>query len=457
MAVLKCKSCGGPLDANEGSKIVECSYCGLKQTIPQMDDEFILQMFNQANELRRQFDFDGAKSFLQAVVSRYPEDAEAYWQICLCKYGIMYVEDQLTGKQIPTFYRMIPQSILSDPDYLKAKTLAGATGWKYEEEALKIEKLQKKILELTGNETPYDIFICYKKSDVDTGRQTEDSKIAGQIYMKLLETGYRVFWSERSLPAGSEYEPYIYAALTTAKVMLILGTDKRYFDATWVKNEWVRYLDMMAKDPKKTIITCYKNIDPEDIPVKLRSLQALNMGDMLFSSDLLDRIQKKLPRHKETSNGYGSYQAEPQKPAYSYGQQDIHPNSGAYLNGPNVNQPQNNSTHQNPNRSYQQPKPTPSKPSSDVNAFAPTYDMDTKPVVVSGSTKSKIIAAFLAAFFGTYALQDFYLGYTKKGIRKILSLVLIVPAIFNWLQGWSDAIQILTGGIRTDAKGNPLR
>ena len=34
MAMFKCKMCGGDLDVNEEIKVVECEYCGTKQTIP---------------------------------------------------------------------------------------------------------------------------------------------------------------------------------------------------------------------------------------------------------------------------------------------------------------------------------------------------------------------------------------------------------------------------------------
>lgn len=338
MAILKCKACGAPLNLEEGQKIVECSHCDLQQTIPQMDDEFKLQMFNQANDLRRQFDFDSAKSFLQAVASRYPEEAEAYWGICLCKYGIMYVEDQQTGAQIPTFYRMIPQSILSDEDYIKACKHAGASSWKYEEEAQKIDKLQKKILQLSNSEEPYDIFICYKKTDIDTGAQTQDSKISSQLYTMLIENNYRVFWAERTLPAGCEYEPYIYSALSTAKIMLVLSSDQRYFEATWVKNEWIRFLDMMKNDLSKTLITCYQNMSAENIPSNLRSLQALDMSSTLFSHDLLEHIQRKLPKKKKEMdtemllNAFKSFQATSQKSeAPSLHNREIALTNGVYL------------------------------------------------------------------------------------------------------------------------------
>ena len=351
MAILKCKACGAPLNVEQGQTIVQCAYCDLQQTIPQMDDDFKLQMFNQANDLRMQFDFDSAKSFYQAVVSRYPQEAEAYWGICLCKYGIMYVEDQQTLAQIPTFYRMIPQSILSDEDYLRACKHAGAAAWKYEEEAQKIDKLQKKILQLNSTEEPYDVFICYKKTDIDTPALTRDSRIAGDLYTMLIENGYRVFWADRSLPGGCEYEPYIYSALSTAKIMLVLSSDTRYFEATWVKNEWIRFLDMMKHDSSKTLITCYQNMPAEAIPAQLRSLQALNMGSTLFSHDLLDHIQRKLPKKKSSEmdtemlfNAFKSWSAtqqqqqqqQQQQPyrapaAPARGQQELALSGGVYL------------------------------------------------------------------------------------------------------------------------------
>lgn len=340
MAVLKCKACGAPLNVEQGQTIVECSYCDLQQTIPKVDDEFKLQLFNKANDLRRQFDFDGAKSFLQAVIAQFPEEAEAYWSICLCKYGIMYVEDQQTLAQIPTFYRMIPQSILSDEDYLKACKYAGISAWKYEEEAQKIDKLQKKIMQLSSAEDPYDIFICYKKTDIDTGAQTQDSKISSQLYTMLIENNYRVFWAERTLPPGCEYEPYIYSALSTAKVMLVLSSNPQYFEATWVKNEWIRFLDMMKRDSSKTLITCYQNMTAESIPANLRSLQALDMSSTLFSHDLLGYIKRKLPKNKKEMDTemllkvFKSFQEtnQPQQPtAPSLNNREIELSNGVYL------------------------------------------------------------------------------------------------------------------------------
>lgn len=39
MAVFKCKMCGASLDVAPGTTVVECDYCGTKQTLPRLDDD----------------------------------------------------------------------------------------------------------------------------------------------------------------------------------------------------------------------------------------------------------------------------------------------------------------------------------------------------------------------------------------------------------------------------------
>ena len=43
--------------------------------------------------------------------------------------------------------------------------------------------------------------------------------------------------------------------------MLVFGTGFEYFNAAWVKNEWSRFLKLMAQDKNKHLIPCYKNIE----------------------------------------------------------------------------------------------------------------------------------------------------------------------------------------------------
>lgn len=299
MSVLKCKICGGQLQVETGKSTAQCKYCDSVQTIPKLDSEEKIKLFEKATELRLRCEFDQAAGVFQNIVTQFPDEAEAYWGLCLCKYGIEYVDDPMTLKKIITCHRTERQSIFADKNYLMACQYSAAASWKYQEEALKIDELQKKILDISLSEKPYDIFICYKEVDDATGIRTDDSVSAQDIYTELVKNGYRVFYARVSLrgKAGTEYEPYIYSALTSAKIMLVLGSKKEYFNAVWLKNEWSRYLDMMKND-RKVIIPCYENIIPEDLPVQLKLFQALDMGSKIFFRDLLNSIERIVPKKR---------------------------------------------------------------------------------------------------------------------------------------------------------------
>lgn len=53
LTILKCKMCGGELEIPEEASICECEYCGSKQTIPTVDDEKIMKLYDRANWLRK--------------------------------------------------------------------------------------------------------------------------------------------------------------------------------------------------------------------------------------------------------------------------------------------------------------------------------------------------------------------------------------------------------------------
>ena len=298
MAVIKCKMCGGDLVIEPGATVAECEYCGTKQTIPNQDDEKKLTLFARANRLRMGCEFDKAAGIYESIVADFPQEAEAYWGLVLCKYGIEYVDDPATGKKIPTCHRSSFDSIPENSDFEQAQEDADVVARKvYREEAKQIEEIRKGIIEVSGKEEPYDIFICYKETDENGGR-TVDSVIAQDVYDALTEKGYRVFFSRITLEdkLGQEYEPYIFAALNSAKIMLAFGTDYEYYNAVWVKNEWSRYLKLMAKDKTKHLIPCYKGIDAYDMPKEFAKLQAQDMGKVGAIQDLMRGIEKLLPR-----------------------------------------------------------------------------------------------------------------------------------------------------------------
>ena len=298
MAVIKCKMCGGDLNIIPGETVAECEYCGSRQTVPTTNNEKKLTLFARANRLRAGCEFDKAAGIYESIVADFLEEAEAYWGLVLCKYGIEYVDDPATGKKIPTCHRSSFDSILEDSDFDQACENADAVARKvYREEAKQIEELRKGIIAVSANEQPYDIFICYKETD-ENGDRTLDSVLAQDVYDALTDKGYRVFFSRITLEdkLGTEYEPYIFAALNSAKIMLAVGTDYEYYNAVWVKNEWSRYLKLMASDKSKHLIPCYKGIDAYDMPREFAKLQAQDLGKMGAIQDILRGIEKLLPK-----------------------------------------------------------------------------------------------------------------------------------------------------------------
>ena len=300
MSVLKCKMCGAVLPESKDS-VVECEYCGTRQTLPRMASEKCKELFERANSYRQQKDFDSAASVYNDIVGEFPNEPEAYWGLCLCKYGIEYVVDPKSGRRIPTCHRTQFKSIIDSNDYKLAIEKADAEARVvYENEAKAIDSIQKGILEISSKEEPFDVFICYKETD-DMGRRTQDSVIAQKIYDELTRDGLRVFFARVTLEdkLGEKYEPYIFAALNSSKVMLVVGTKPEHFNAVWVKNEWSRYLELAANDSKKKIYPCYYEMSPYALPNEFRGLQSQDCDKLGFEQDLLRGIRKLIPKKTE--------------------------------------------------------------------------------------------------------------------------------------------------------------
>lgn len=309
MSTLKCKMCGGTLEINENETTATCEYCGTEQTIPKITDDVIGNLFNRANTLRLKSEFDKAEEIYNKIVGLDNTQSEAYWGIILCKYGIEYVEDPTTYKRVPTCHRTSYDAITADEDYKLAIQYADISQKIiYEAEAKAIDEIQKGILTISQNEKPYDVFICYKETD-ESGKRTQDSVLANDIYHQLTQEGFKVFYAAITLEdkLGQEYEPYIFAALNSAKVMLVIGSKPEYFTAVWVKNEWSRYLKLMKADRSKLLIPCYKDMDAYELPEEFAHLQAQDMGKIGFINDIVRGIKKVInkdepkPAVKETA------------------------------------------------------------------------------------------------------------------------------------------------------------
>jgi len=293
MAVFKCKMCGGELEIVPGSSTAECEYCGSKQTLPRVSDDRLAALYERANDLRMSHEFDKAIETYEKIIEENPTDADAYWSMVLCRYGIQYVEETTSGTRKPTINRVQKVSIFEDVDYKSAiKYADAAQDLIYQEEAEKIDRILQKYLQISRKDPPYDVFICYKQTDTD-GEPTEDSGYARQIDHRL-KNDFKVFFAPVTLKdkLGEEFEPHIFAAIHSAKVMVVIGTKPEYVNAPWVKNEWSRFLAATKDDYNRLLIPVYKGMRPEEFPEEFRYAQAQDMSQMGFMWDLVDCIKR---------------------------------------------------------------------------------------------------------------------------------------------------------------------
>ena len=305
MIALKCKMCGGDLSVSPGASVGTCQYCGTTMTLPVTGSMQVADQFNRASGLRQGDEFDRASEVYLRLLEANPRDAEAHWGMVLCRFGITYVEDPKTGRRLPTCNRVRFGSILEDEDYLQAITWAdGEAKAVYQAEAEAIAAIQREFLDISAREEPFDVFLCYKEKD-GQGERTPDSVLAQELYYELTEKGYRVFFSRLTLEGklGISYEPYIFAALRSARVMVVVTTRAEYVNAPWVKNEWSRYLALIRQGEDKVLIPAYRDMDPYTLPEELASLQAQDMGKLGFMQDLLEGIHKFLRREPDDGGG----------------------------------------------------------------------------------------------------------------------------------------------------------
>lgn len=295
----KCLTCGGDIILSEDGKHGECSYCHRRYEYESglTDDKSIID-YEQATEYWHTFKFADAKRKFLEVANANPEFPEAWWGAFVSEYGIEFVTNKFGG-QTPTCHRAHTISVFDDENYKKAiETADDETKETFHSLGEKIETIRKGIIEKSNAGEIYDIFICFKATEVDDERRkTMDYDLGREIYSTLNKEGYRVFFAPETLLqiAEQEYEPHIYRALSTAKVMLLLCSDNREIESAWVKNEWSRFLDI--HNGQGLIPICgnkFESYSPNSLPEDLRKLNAIEYNGRLFEQ-LLTKVHAYFP------------------------------------------------------------------------------------------------------------------------------------------------------------------
>ena len=285
---LSCQCCGAPLKL--GNSVCTCDYCGTTNIVSGSTGKYI-DLLNRANKLRQQCEFDRAFRVYDEILAENGSYVDVLWAQTLCEYGIEYVQDPTSGKYMPTLHRIKDESILNSESFTEAVSMADdAQKEELKNAAMEIAKIQDDYLNIAAGEKPYDVFICYKETDEETGERTADSDIALKLYEKLVSYGLKVFFSRITLQdkLGVNYEPYIFAALKSATVMTVIGTKPEYFSAVWVRNEWSRFYKLRELNDRKLMLFACNDVD--DLPPVFRQKQA----QLLTEPDAIENMAENI-------------------------------------------------------------------------------------------------------------------------------------------------------------------
>lgn len=286
----RCALCGGTVVPNQDGQTGKCEYCKTLGPLPKDRSEELQNAMNRANDFRLACDFDRAIDEYEKVLSGFSNEPEAHWGMLLSKYGVEYVQDEKThsysSKKL-TLHRLSTISIFDDVDY--NATINNASSFakiSYQQKAKEIDDTLKSALIEVKEQQPYDVFLCYKEVDEQTGTRTDDSYFVHDLYNELTSNGYKVFFAPKTLGAGV-FESKIYAALVSARTMIVFGSKAEYFNAVWVKNEWKRFLEMKRRGENKEIIPVFRNASADILPVDLAGENALTANTIDFLPRLL--------------------------------------------------------------------------------------------------------------------------------------------------------------------------
>lgn len=298
MAAFLCRVCGGALELISGESLCRCPHCGTMQSVPLLDSEEKTELCRRAEQLRREFRYDKAMALYERLIRLSPADADLYWALTLCRFGA-----ELSADGGMLLNRICAHSVLSDEDYKLALKFADDEARAVmERQAEQIDIARRSGLELAGN-ADYDVYLCAREAD-ENGRRALDSVIAAELYKRLCAEGFKVFFPQKSLEDefGGAWEPHIFAALSSAAVMIVVGTSAESFDEVWVRNAWSRF--------SRAIIPVVSNVPPgglsETLPEELAGLQVLDMSRLGAENDLIGAIRALTGKKPEAPEAPGA-------------------------------------------------------------------------------------------------------------------------------------------------------
>ena len=299
MTLHECYNCGAPLDITAAKNgVITCSFCGSVYTLPKDgQSDAVVRLISAGQTALDLCRFDDALTAFTKAIELDGSEPEAYWGRALARNRVQYLRDTVNNRLQPICHKVTDEKFTADPDCRKALNLAtpeqrAAYGKKAEE----IDYIRREFYALKKSGLTYDSFICVKVTD-ENGNPTRDSLDATRLYMELQRNGYKPFFSEYETGSrtGADYEALILYALHAAPCLIVVCSDEKYLETKWVRNEYTRYIAMLADEEKErdSVTIAYKGKVIEKLPGIRGKIQGIDLAEVAA----IDRIRAFIDSH----------------------------------------------------------------------------------------------------------------------------------------------------------------
>ncbi len=301
-----CKYCGAPLNVREAvGGTVRCVYCNNVQTLPKGDvSPAALSFLRMGEHDLDTCKFDEAYTAYQKAAELDKEEPEAYFGMALAAFRVQYLKDEVNEHLQPICHEMTEETFSENGDFRCALALSAPEQHaEYVRRAEEIDYIRREFRRLEKEGVDYDCFLCAKVTDDETKSPTEDGKDADYIYRLLQNKGYRPFYSERELRrvTGADYEARILYALYRSECMLVVCRDEKYLKTKWVKNEYARFLSLLADEEKEedAIALVFYGKPVEKLPGRKGRLQGIDFSLREADGKIAEFVEKHTPEARK--------------------------------------------------------------------------------------------------------------------------------------------------------------
>lgn len=286
--------------------------------------EFGNEMSDEINEGYRKLgklEFKNANDIAEKLLAKDSANAEAWFLKVLAANRVCYCDND--NKTLWRYGKIPTLNDVGFSDIKKSDYAVNALKYAVTEEQTTrfnevfdyLEKVRAKSAEvINSHKYDYDVFISVKVSAINPDTKqpitdasgnvltTKDYDYANDLYGKIKDKypDCKIFLSERvkSEFAGKEYEPIIFAALRSSKVMILVGDSNFNIEWPWVKNEWNRYLywkDNLDDGRERNFVFVMRSTKVVR-PQEFDAIQSIETNDLNATETLfryLDKILEK--------------------------------------------------------------------------------------------------------------------------------------------------------------------